>query len=227
LLEIVKGVMAAGVPASNIVLYEQQGTHIAGCRCADARGVMDPAFPPGVTAVIHEKKDATMDPVDAGGTETRYVRPFTEATAVIDVSLIKDHSIQGYVGCLKNITHGSIVNPSDFHARDGSPQIARLYALDVVRSRVRLHIVDAFKALYDGGPLDDPRHRVPYEAVYASTDPVAMDVIGCAVVEQLRKDHGLPSLAAVARDPAYIRSAGDMGLGVVDKNRIRLREVKI
>jgi uncharacterized protein (DUF362 family) len=226
-LEIVKGVMAAGVPASNIVLYEQQYTHIAGTRCADLHGVVDPAFPPGVGVAIHEKRDATMDAVMSSGTPTRFARPFTDATAVIDVAMIKDHSIVGYTGCLKNITHGAMLNPQDFHAQHGSPQIARLYGLDVVRSRVRLHIVDAFKILYEGGPLDDPRHRVLHEAVYASTDPVAMDVVGWAVVEQHRKDHGLPTLPAAGRDPAYLRAAGDMGLGIADKNRIRLRDVKI
>jgi len=64
-------------------------------------------------------------------------------------------------------------------------------------------------------------------AEFASTDGVAMDVIGWAAVEQLRKDHGLPTLTAVGRDPAYLRAAGDIGLGVADKNRIRLREVKL
>ena len=147
---------------------------------------------------------------------------------MINVGLIKDHSICGYTGCLKNITHGSTINPHAFHEHNASPQIAQLYAQDVVKSRVRLHIVDGFKLIYDEGPLDtNKKRRVPHEAVYATTDPVAMDVVGWAMVEEWRKNNGLPSLKEAGREPTYIRIAGEMGLGVYDKNRIGLREVKI
>jgi uncharacterized protein (DUF362 family) len=225
-LEVVKGVMAAGVPASSITIYEQYPSFMAGTRIANKACVLDPAFPAGITAVVHENKDAVMPDLLVGGIPTKFVRPFTEATAVINIGLIKDHSICGYTGCLKNITHGSTINPHSFHEHNASPQIAELYAQDVVKSRVRLHIVDGYKLIYDEGPLDkNKKRRVPHEAVYASTDPVAMDVIGWGVVEQWRKDNGLPSLKEAKREPSYIRIAGEIGLGVFDMNRITLREV--
>jgi uncharacterized protein (DUF362 family) len=227
-LEIVKGVIAAGVPASSIVIYEQYPSFMAGTRIATRTGIIDPSFPAGVTTTVHENKDATMSEIQVAGIGTKFVRPFTEATAVINVGLIKDHGICGYTGCLKNITHGSTINPHAFHEHNASPQIAQLYAQDVVKSRVRLHIIDGFKLIYDEGPLDtNKKRRVPYEAVYATTDPVAMDVLGWAVVEQHRRDNGLPSLKDAGREPTYIRTAGDLGLGVADKNRISLREVRI
>ena len=227
-LEVVRGVVAAGVPPQNIVVFEQYPSFLAGTRVADRSGKMDPAFPVGITAVVHENKDATMPEITVGGIPTKFVRPFTEATAVIAVDLIKDHSICGYTGCLKNITHGASINPHAFHEHNASPQIAHLYAQDVVKSRVRLHVTDAFKVIYDGGPLDKKKEcRVPHEAVYVSTDPVAMDVIGWAVVEQWRKDKDLPTLAAAKREPLYIKAAADLGLGVFARNRITLREVAI
>jgi uncharacterized protein (DUF362 family) len=136
---------------------------------------------------MRAREQGRDDGRDQGRGEEDQVRaPFTEATAVINVSQIKDHSICGYTGCLKNITHGAIINPHDFHEHNASPQIAELYAQDVVKSRVRLHITDGFKLIYDEGPLDtNKKRRVPHEAVYATTDPVAMDVIGWGVVEQL------------------------------------------
>jgi uncharacterized protein (DUF362 family) len=227
LLEIVRGVMAAGVPAGNIVIYEQRLRCLAGTRCVDDAGVLDPAFPAGVRAVVHDNTDAVMPEVRVNGVLTRFVRPLTEATAVINVGVIKDHARAGYTGCLKNLTHGSTVNPHDFHEHHLSPQIASLYAQDVVRSRVRLQIIDGFKLLYDGGPLDNPARRVPHEAVYASTDPVALDVVGWAAVEEHRKNNGLPTLAEAGREPAYLQVASALGLGVADRNRIRLRDVRI
>jgi uncharacterized protein (DUF362 family) len=227
-LEIVKGVMAAGVPAANIVIYEQYPSFLAGTRIASRAAVMDPAFPAGVTAMVHDNKDAVMPEITVAGVGTKFVRPFTDATAVINVGLMKDHSICGYTGCLKNITHGSTINPHAFHDHNASPQIAQLYAQDVVKSRVRLHIVDGYKVIYDEGPLDtNKKRRVPYEAVYASTDPVALDVLGWAVIEEHRKNNGLPSLKEAGREPTYLRVAGELGLGVFDKNRISLRDVKI
>jgi len=227
-LEVVKGVMAAGVPASSIVIYEQYPAFLAGTRIASRGAVMDASFPAGITATIHENKDATMPEIQVNGIGTKFVRPFTEATAVINVGLIKDHSICGYTGCLKNITHGSTINPHAFHEHNASPQIASLYAQDVVKSRVRLHIVDAFKLIYDEGPLDtNKKRRVPHEAVYAGTDPVALDMLGWGVVEEWRRNNQLPSLKEAGREPTYIRIAGDLGLGVADKNRISLRDVKI
>jgi uncharacterized protein (DUF362 family) len=228
ILEIVRGVMAAGVPAQNIVIFEQYPSFLAGTRVADRAGVLDPAFPAGITTVVHENKDAVMPEIKVMGIGTKFVRPFTEATAVINVTNIKDHSICGYTGCLKNITHGSCINPHDFHAHNASPQIAELYAQDVVKSRVRLHITDGYKLIYDEGPLDkNKKRRVPHEAVYATTDPVAMDVIGWSVVEQWRKDNSLPTLREAGREPTYVRIAAELGLGIYDKNHISMREVRL
>jgi len=228
ILAIVNGIVAAGVPANQIVIYEQYPSFLAGTRCAKKTTEMDPDFPDGVTATVHQNKDAVMKSITVGHIPTKFVRPFTEATAVINVSNFKDHSICGYTGTLKNITHGSIINPQHFHEHTASPQIAHLYAQDVVKSRVRLHISDVFKLIYDGGPLDtNKKRRVPHEAVYVSTDPVALDVIGWQVIEKWRRDNSLPTLKEAHREPSYIRVASELGLGVFDKNLIRMREVTL
>ncbi len=226
-LAVVRGVIAAGVPASSIVIYEQWESFMAGTRVTDKDLALDPDFPSGITTAVHKNKDATMDPIDVDDRKTRFVRSFTEATAVINVGLIKDHAICGYTGCLKNVTHGSIVNPHDYHEHHASPQIAKLYAQDVCRSRVRLHVTDGYKLIYDEGPTDkNPNRRVAHESIYVSTDPVASDVIGWSLVERHRKDGGLPTLKDAGREPAYIRTAGDLGSSVFfDRNMIRLREV--
>jgi uncharacterized protein (DUF362 family) len=228
ILEVVRGVMAAGVPAANIVIYEQYPKFLEGTRIWDRHTGFDAAVPQGITAIVHENGDTTMSDITVAGIPTKFVRALTDATAIINLALIKDHGICGYTGCMKNITHGSMINPSAFHQHNASPQIAELYAQDIVRSRVRLHIVDGFKVIYDGGPLDKyAKRRVLHEAVYATTDPVAMDVIGWGVVEQWRRDNSLPSLTDVGREPSYIRIASELGLGVFDKNRISMREVAL
>lgn len=226
--EIVRGVMAAGVPASNITIYEQYPKMMIGTRIWKAKDEPDAGVPAGVTTSVHENKDATMSEIVVAGKKTKFVRAFTEATAVINVGLIKDHNICGFTGCLKNVTHGSTINPHDFHEHHASPQIAELYAQSVVKSRVRLHIVDGLKMIYDQGPLDlNPARRVVHGAIYATTDPVAMDVLGWNEVEKLRKENGLSSLRDVGREPNYIKIAAELGLGVYDKNAVSLRTASI
>jgi uncharacterized Fe-S center protein len=147
---------------------------------------------------------------------------------VINVSLIKDHSLCGYTGAMKNMTHGNVMNPETFHANLMDPQIPLLYAQDAIRSRMRLHIIDAFKVMYNGGPLGrDRRAIVPYEQVMASTDPVALDRIGWQLVDKMRADHGLPSLKDSKREPTYILRAQDLGLGIADLDKIQHRRVSM
>lgn len=227
---IVEGVIAAGVAASNITIYEQYRDFLFATRCITDKQTLAlaPEFPEGVKAAVHLNKDATMDSINVGGIPTKYVTPFTDATVVINVSQVKDHGICGFTGTMKNITHGSNINPHDFHAHNASPQIAHLYAQDVIKSRVALHITDAYQIIYDEGPIDvNPRRRVLFESIYASTDPVATDVLGWKEVERLRKENGLPTLADVGREPTYLRVAGELGLGIYDDKRIRYRDVTL
>ncbi len=221
-VEIVKGVLAAGVPANNVWVFEQYPSFLAGTR------VSDKVLPAGVKCYTHNNNDATMSEIRVAGISTKYVRQLLEATAVINVPLIKDHSICGYTGALKNMTHGCVINPDAFHVHQMVPEVPLLYAHDAIKSRVRLHITDGFKAMYNGGPLGkDKAAIVPHESLYISTDPVAMDVIGWQLLDKLRADHGLPSFKKAKREPVYIRVAGDMGLGIADASRITLREVTI
>jgi uncharacterized protein (DUF362 family) len=229
-LEVVKAVIDVGVPADRITIFEQYRGFLLATRCIINKATLelDPDFPKGVKAAVHLNKDASMDSINVGGIPTKYVTPFTEATAVINVTQLKDHSICGYTGAMKNITHGCNINPHHFHEHGASPQIANLYAQEVVKSRVVLHIKDAYQVIYQGGPIDkNPRYRVPHEAVYVSTDPVALDVMGWQVVEKIRKQEGLPTLEKARRKPAYLRTAGDLGLGIYDQNQIDMREISL
>jgi uncharacterized protein (DUF362 family) len=223
-LPFVQAMIAAGVPAANITVLEQYPGFMNGTRI-NAKNV-----PAGVNVVWHSNNDATMDWRDIPGTQrhTKFVRPLTEATALINFALIKDHSICGYTGALKNMTHGCSVNPQDFHDHHASPQIAILAAQDILRTRLRLNVIDGFKLMAQGGPLyKQPQYVIPHEAVYVSTDPVALDSIGADLVEKARADFKLKSLTDEGRQPAYIRAAADLGIGIADPSKIVLREVTI
>lgn len=225
ILPVVESLLKIGVPAEKITVYEQFPSFFNGTRV----NVKHWKLPEGIQTGTHNNRDHVMPKVRLfHHIPTHYCRFFTDATAVIDMTMIKDHSICGYTGCLKNITHGNVNNPEAHHGHNASPQIAMLHNHPVVTSRVRLHITDAYKVMYDKGPLDrDPNTRIPHGAVYVSTDPVAMDTVGWRVVEEERKKRGLKTLKRAKREPRYIQTASEFGLGVHNWNDIRLQEVAI
>ena len=223
-LPFLEALIASGVKPENITVLEQYGDFLAGTRI-NAGNV-----PAGIKVATHNNNNATMDGrlIPGTGTTTKFVKYLTEATCAINFSLIKDHSICGYTGCLKNMTHGCSINPHDFHVHHASPQIALMFAQDVIKSRVRLNITDAYKVMADGGPLyKRPEMVKVHEAVYVSTDAVAMDTIGWEVVEKLRAELKLKTLTEAGRPPAYIKAAADLGLGVHERAQIQLKEVAI
>lgn len=223
ILPVIDGLLKLGVPADKITVYEQFPSYMNGLR------IKKGALPAGVKIGIHGNSDATMKPLAVfDKVKTQYVRFMTEATAIINFANFKDHSICGFTGCMKNITHGSITNPGKHHGNHANPQIAVLYAHEIPKSRVRLHIVDAFKIIYDKGPLDkDPKRRILHGAVYAGTDVVAMDTVGWQVIENARKENGFKTLAASGREPKYIAKAADLGLGQHAESKIKLKTVAL
>ena len=212
--------MAAGVPATQITVYDQWDSFLAATR------VSGRALPAGVRVMCHNGTRLSAETRVATG-RTWYAQPLLDATAVIGVPLVKDHSLCGFTGALKNMTHGSIKNPEDFHRHLCSPQIAELFSHEAIRSRSRLHIMDAFKAVYHGGPRDSPEHRVALEAVMASTDPVALDRVGSDIVDQLRTQNRMTTLAARGLPVRYLESAESLGLGVANRDRIQIRAVDL
>jgi uncharacterized protein (DUF362 family) len=221
-LPFLEAMLEAGVKAENITVLEQFGDFLNGTR------IHQQNVPKGIKVVVHNNKDATMPDrkIPGTGTRTKFVRSLTEATAAINFALVKDHSICGYTGAMKNMTHGCSINPHDFHVHNASPQIALMYAQDVIKTRVRLNIADAYKVMAHGGPkYNSPQHVKIHDAIYVSTDPVAIDAIGWEVVEQHRKDFGLKSLTDEKRPPAYIQAGADLGLGVAERAKITLHEV--
>ena len=225
-LAVVEAVLKVGVPADKITVFEQYPNYLTGCRV----NVRDWKLPEGVKTDSHNnnKMGTPRIPIYQG-IRTKFCTMLTEATAVINMPLVKDHGICGYTGALKNITHGCNPNPQDFHAHQASPQIALLYNHPVVRSRIRLHIKDGFKMIYDRGPLDKggPRTRILHGSVYVATDPVALDTIGTQAVEEERKRRNLPSFKKAKREPRYIKTASELGLGVHDLNQIKLQSFEV
>ena len=127
---------------------------------------------------------------------------------------------------LKNM-FGVIHNPNKFHPDGCNPYVADVNMLPEIRSRLRLTILDATSACYEGGPAFKPEFTWRPNSLMASEDPVALDTVGWQTIERKRAEKGLKTLEADKRAPHYIATAADAQhrLGTNDPQRIALVEV--
>jgi len=146
----------------------------------------------------------------------------TQATAIINVPVVKDHFYAGLTGALKN-HFGSIHNPEDFHFLNHcDPAIADVNRTGDIQGKQRLVICDAVNVQYNGGPSYEPTSMYPYGGIIASTDPVAVDAELEVLLRDLRDQFGLPSLEDDGRPPVHIKTAADRHLGCADVDQIEL-----
>ncbi|HGY54934.1 MAG TPA: DUF362 domain-containing protein [Caldithrix abyssi] len=131
-----------------------------------------------------------------------------QCDAIINLPLLKDHSIAGVTCSLKNM-FGAIHNPNKFHIKHGDPYIADVNRYPALYGKIRLHICDALEAQYQGGPSFMPHWRWIYNGLLVAQDPVALDYTGWQIIEKKRKEMGLPSLKEEKREPGYIATAAD------------------
>jgi len=162
-----------------------------------------------------------------GSVGSRVSKILTQRTNVlINLPVLKDHDGAGVTLGLKNM-YGAIHNPNKYHPNGCNPYIADLNMLPEIRTRLRLTICDATTAMYEGGPAYKPEHCWQMNGIIVSRDPVALDTTGWQIIERKRAEHGLKTLEADGRAPAYLATAADKDhrLGNCDPKRISIVEI--
>jgi uncharacterized protein (DUF362 family) len=158
---------------------------------------------------------------DSGYGAVRVSRILTEEVdSLINVGLLKDHGLAGVSIALKNISHGVISHPDNFHDNSCDPFIAAINSIPVIKDKIKLHICNGIVGLYEGGPMPQKRHTWNNNRIILSRDPVALDTIGMNIIEGKRKEKELRSLFNRPNLPVHIETAAKYGLGVTDLNLI-------
>ena len=161
------------------------------------------------------------------GLKTRLRRLYTDqATAVINVSVLKSHFGTGISAAMKNHL-GSVNNPAAFHGwePDLMPKsLPELNVLGPLRTKTRLVIVDAIRPLFAGGPADSPEYRWNFRSLIVAADPVAATAVGVRILEKQRASvRGKEWPMTAARQ--MVAWGQVIGLGNADADRIDLVEV--
>ncbi|HEX8679320.1 MAG TPA: DUF362 domain-containing protein, partial [Chthoniobacterales bacterium] len=157
--------------------------------------------------------------------ESHFAKILTQqVTKVINVPVMSDSSAAGLAGCIYNMTVPNIDNWRRFTQYEyaSGVGIAQVYADLTVAKKVVLHIMDGLIATYAGGPEAHPNFAVHEATLLASKDPVAIDVLALARLEELRARAKLPPIGDVA---AHVRASAEMGLGQGVRNRIVVKDV--
>lgn len=147
-----------------------------------------------------------------------------QCDVIINVPVLKDHGICGYTGALKNM-FGVIHNPNKYHDYTGNPYIADLYDYPLIKNKTVITVMDAVNCQYNGGPPYFPKWSYPYNGILIGIDPLALDTIGLNIIEDLRNKFELPSLKSENREPVYLKTAAELGIGEGDINKIE--QIKI
>ena len=263
LREVIAALNGAGVPNRNLIVYDRNSNQL------EVNGYHT-QVPAGVRVVgldqrwsVKGSSDVNRSGYDPevycemdcfGERETRsYLASIVtrEATKIINLPCLKEHNASGVTGCLKNLAYGSFNNVARTHVDPKTytdPVIPVMCSVGPLRSKSVLHIMDGIRAVYHGGPFAwNPEFQWEAKTLLIGTDPVAVDRIELEIVEQKRKEVGVPSLwdrdpknlgssgemqktafkNPFYREPGHIKTAAELGLGKWELDQIDRRRIKI
>jgi hypothetical protein len=256
LQEILAGLKQAGVPASDIVVFNRyrEETITAG---------IDKWLPQGIRwEAASERYDEWQHDMDGYDPEHYLEMALTKPgdslsdihmrrsyvarvvtkkiNKFINLPVLKHHQSAGVTICLKNMSHGMVNNVNRSHVTPTLNAcgvfIPSVVSLPVIREKATLHICDAVKASFHGGPGGKARYIWEHKTMYFATDPVALDKTGLKVIDGKRVQMGMLPLALAKPDNdshflnsqiEHIEIAGMLGLGVFDDDRIQVKRFRL
>ncbi|MBM3497053.1 MAG: DUF362 domain-containing protein [Armatimonadetes bacterium] len=207
---VVVGLLAAGVSADKITVWDRATGDLIKCGYELNDG-------PGVKYTATDWDAANTQSGSFNG-PLATVLSNPEVTAVVNVPVLKTHSISGMTLAHKN-HYGSFKNPGEHHGNNCDPYLTDLNALPGIKDRTRLIIADALRPVGEGGPSAQPQHTWTYGAVLAAADPVAIDSVGVEILDEWRAGRNMPPIRPKAR---FLETSAQAGLGVADLSQIEL-----
>ncbi len=173
-----------------------------------------------------EYDEYTLPYMVNGGKYSYFSKICTEkVTKIINVPVLKNAGTSITV-CMKNLAFGSLTNTGRLHKDLWHETSAYACAFPPLRDKVVLNIVDGILGCFEGGPSANPQYICQYKTVLAGSDPVAVDRICYDIVMAKRMEEAVQSEEKKA-DRRFMELAGELQLGVADKDRIELIELKV
>ena len=250
---IIDGLLQAGVPKKNIVIWDRRlfqleeagftagrfpGIEILGTEMRGPNGEfyddkgelwskdnIDREAPFYFADVEGKYDEKTLPYMINGGKESYFTKILTRrCTKVINVPILKNAGPTVTL-CLKNLSYGALSNTSRLH-RLWMKSVAEPCAFPALRDKVVLNIVDGFQACYEGGPGADAKYIWDANLMLFGTDPVAVDAIGHEFIVKERMKRGVQQLDDKKRR-AFLELAAGFGLGVAEADKIKVKDIDL
>ena len=179
----------------------------------------------GANLVIVERKETEFKPVSVPKgkslTEARIMKEFFKNDIFITIPVTKDHAGNKFTGTLKNMMGiNSPQNNRSFHKENWTTDLNSIKYLDQCIADLNtivkpdLCVVDATEFIITNGPFG-PGELIKPQKVVAGTDRVGVDSYCCTLWD------------LYPEDILTIRNAFDHGLGVIDLDKLIIKEIKI
>jgi len=218
-MAVVEGLRAAGVKEENVIIWDRSSRELERAGFSiNIKGKAVKCF--GADVANYES-----EPEISGSVASCFSTIISRAcTAIVNIGVLKDHDLAGVSIGMKNF-YGAIHNPNKYHDNHCDPYVADLSNHPYIKDKLRLVICDGIRGQYNGGPAFKPQWAWNANVLLMSQDPVALDRIGYGLIEEKRKEQGLPSLKAVDREPTWIETAAGLGLGEAAMEKIEVLKV--
>jgi hypothetical protein len=239
---IVRGLLAAGVPAGQIVIWDK---HAAQLRDA---GFYDLAQQLGVRAAgaaetgYDEKTFYLPDSPIVGtlvwgdlefGKKTdglgkkSFVSKLVsqQLTKIISVAPMLSENAAGLCGHFFSLSLGSVDNTRRFESDPDRLAIAlpEIYALRSVGDKVTLLVTDALLGQYQGGPASFVQYSTQLDQLWLGHDPVALDMLA---LKELVRQRRVLNVSPMPANYQIYTNAVLLQLGINDPSRIDVDKVK-
>ena len=164
------------------------------------------------------KADAYTGPVFAVEAEeekldarlSRYV--VEDSPAIINLPALRYHPTGGFSGALASLAFGAINDPGSFQSDLDAfaSAIAATWKQMAFAGHI-LTVMDARSVVFEGGPVGLPGWTSDEDTLIIGFDPVAVDSAALQVIERIRVERGLSSIAESGT--VVLKAAENAGVG--------------
>lgn len=223
--QVTAGLVRAGIEGKDIVVWDRPEHHFGKTAFKLGRGRFGESVEGGGSYSFSYKDDRSYVATSACGLLPVDLIPLTRTEATINLPVIKDHSVSGVTGALKNIAFGCFHTIPQCHDNNCDPFIAEACEHFLKVNPVPVIILDATEGCFDGGPVPDRSSVIWREsALYFATDPVALDRVAGGVIDRKREAAGLDDVAPMTH---HIDTAAAKKLGQGDPAKIEEIVIRI
>jgi hypothetical protein len=242
---IVEGLIAAGLPPKNIIIWDRQKGDLRLAGYSDIATRHGVQLEGSVNARFDDEVSYTPErPVfgqlvygdlefgrqgDLLGRKSYVAKLVSKRmTKIIAVSPLLNHNTAGVCGNLFSVASGSVDNFRRFEAETFrlATAVPEIYALPQVGDRVALNITDALICQYHGEQRSLLHYSVALNELRFSKDPVALDFLSLRELDRQRQgDHDAPRSESITNHMEMIQNAALLELGTGDPDKIKVERV--